>query len=75
MQAFSMRDFNFKSNSIVIFIYVYKNLTHFPVQNLLELDFEGKTPGKVPGKIAGKIPGKLMESVGKFQDILLEKLL
>ena len=39
MCAFSMLDFNFKSNSIAIFIYIYKNLTHFPVQNLLELDF------------------------------------
>ena len=27
MQAFSMRDFNFKSNSIVIFLYVLENLS------------------------------------------------
>ena len=31
MQAFSMRDFNFKSNSIVIFLYVLENLRHFPM--------------------------------------------
>ena len=29
MQAFSMRDFNFKSNSIVIFLYVLENLSSF----------------------------------------------
>ena len=84
MQAFSMRDFNFKSNSIVIFIYVYENLTHFPVQNHLELDFwnkiAGKTSGKIAGKtlgeIAGKIPGKIAGKIpGKIAGEIAGKIL
>ena len=88
MQAFSMRDFNFKSNSIAIFIYIYENLTHFPVQNLLELDFwrkdsrknsrknrrkdSRKNSRKNSTKNSRKTNGNLWE---KFQDILLENSL
>ena len=56
-----MRDFNFKSNSIVIFIYLYENLTHFPVQNLLELDFEKKLQERLQEKSRETFQEKLQE--------------